>query len=190
MFFLKSLSAQLGIGKIPSNSWKPPRLSHLHPSIHPTAFTVTRHHGRHSSKQIPHRSTDSTGRMGKRNKKNTIPDESHLSKLPTHPNAATTPIIDTHTHLLTTFSSYKRKYPTGKYDTVWDFVRGVYDGRNVKAIVDVWCEAPVQRAWKELADSALSEQDRATTWDGIEYWFVMGTFRIPISVCCPSRDLG
>lgn len=110
-----------------------------------------------------------------KNKKYTVPNESHLS-LPAHPNAATrtTPIIDTHTHLLTTFSSYKTKYPTGRYDTVWDFVRGVYDGRNVKAIVDVWCEAPVQRAWKEVADSALSAQDRAEKWGGIEYWFVMG----------------
>ena len=118
-----------------------------------------------------------TGKMGKnKNKKNSVPDESHLS-LPAHPNAnaATTPIIDTHTHLLTTFSSYKTKYPTGKYDSLWDFVRGAYHGRNVKAVVDVWCEAPVQRAWKEVADSALSAHDRAVKWGGIEYWFVMGT---------------
>ena len=115
--------------------------------------------------------------MGKnKNKKFTVPDESHLS-LPAHPNThvATTPIIDTHTHLLTTFSSYKTKYLAGKYDTVWDFVRGVYHGRNVKAIVDVWCEAPVQPAWREVADSAVSAEDRAALWGGIEYWFVMGT---------------
>ncbi|KAF9221166.1 Metallo-dependent hydrolase [Gyrodon lividus] len=109
--------------------------------------------------------------MGK-NKKNNVPDEKHLS-LPAHPEAAT-PIIDTHTHLLSTFSSYKTKYRAGKYDTVWDFVRGIYDGRNVKAIVDVWCEAPVQPAWKELADSALTPEDREEKWGGIEYWFVMG----------------
>ena len=118
-----------------------------------------------------------TRQMGKNKyKKYTVPDESHLS-LPAHPNAiaATTPIIDTHTHLLTTFSSYRTKYPTGKYDTLWDFVRGAYHERNVKAVVDVWCEAPVQRAWKEVADSALSADDRAAKWGGIEYWFVMGT---------------
>lgn len=111
-----------------------------------------------------------------KHKKATVPDESHLV-LPAHAdaNAAATPIIDTHTHLLTTFSSYKHKYPAGKYDTVWDFVRGVYDGRHVQAIVDVWCEAPVQRAWKEVADSALSAEDRTTKWGGIAYWFVMGT---------------
>ncbi|KAG9312398.1 hypothetical protein JVU11DRAFT_6779 [Chiua virens] len=112
--------------------------------------------------------------MGK-NKNYILPNESHLV-LPAHSNdaAASTPIIDTHTHLLSTFSTYKTKYPTGKYDTVWDFVRGVYHGRNVAAIVDVWCEAPVQRAWKELADSAVSAEDRAEKWGGIEYWFVMG----------------
>ncbi|KAF9234910.1 hypothetical protein BU15DRAFT_89790 [Melanogaster broomeanus] len=113
--------------------------------------------------------------MGKNKKRNNnVPDEKHLA-LPAHPEAAATPIIDTHTHLLTTFSAYKSKYPAGKYDTVWDFVRGTYDARNVKAIVDVWCEAPVQQAWKELADSALTPEDRAEKWGGIEYWFVMAS---------------
>ncbi|KIJ19643.1 hypothetical protein PAXINDRAFT_166738 [Paxillus involutus ATCC 200175] len=109
--------------------------------------------------------------MGK-NKKSNLPNEKYLS-LPAHTEAAI-PIIDTHTHLLSTFSSYRSKYMSGKYDTVWDFVRGVYGGRNVKAIVDVWCEAPVQSAWKELADSAITPEDRAEKWGGIEYWFVMG----------------
>ena len=127
---------------------------------------------RHLSNKTPHRTTKTGLHMGK-NKKYTVPDESHLS-LPAHSSAGTTPIIDTHMHLLTTFSAYKNKYPAGRYDTVWDFVRGAYGGRNVKAIVDVWCEPPVQRAWKEVADSALSLQDRATKWGGIEYWFVMG----------------
>ncbi|KIJ62503.1 hypothetical protein HYDPIDRAFT_114639 [Hydnomerulius pinastri MD-312] len=110
--------------------------------------------------------------MPSKNKKNSVPNEKHLS-LPAHAEA-TTPIIDTHTHLLTTFSSYKSKYRAGKYDNVWDFVRGLYEGRNVKAIVDVWCDAPVQPAWKELADSALTAEDRTNKWGGVEYWFVMG----------------
>ncbi|KAF8835224.1 Metallo-dependent hydrolase [Paxillus ammoniavirescens] len=109
--------------------------------------------------------------MGK-NKKSHLPNEKYLS-LPAHAEAAI-PIVDTHTHLLSTFSSYRSKYTSGKYDTVWDFVRGIYAGRNVKAIVDVWCEAPVQSAWKELADSAITPEDRAEKWGGIEYWFVMG----------------
>ena len=126
----------------------------------------------HPANPVPHRSTQKSVQMGK-NKKNAVPDEVHLS-LPAHPSAATTPIIDTHTHLLTTFSAYKSRYPSGKYESVWEFVRGMYAGRNVRAIVDVWCEAPVQRAWKEVADSALNPQDRAVKWGGIEYWFVMG----------------
>lgn len=121
--------------------------------------------------------------MGKNNKKRpATPDESHLL-LPTlwtssSSSAAAidsrTPIVDTHTHLLSTFSSYRSKYPGGKFETVFDFVRGVYEGREVEAIVDVYCEAPVQKAWRELADSALVPADRAEKWAGIEYWFVMG----------------
>ncbi|KAL0058677.1 hypothetical protein AAF712_014638 [Marasmius tenuissimus] len=50
----------------------------------------------------------------------------------------------------------------------------MYEGKQVDAIVDVWCEAPVQRLWKEFADSALTEEDRRVKWGGLEYWFVMG----------------
>ncbi|KAF8811765.1 Metallo-dependent hydrolase [Phlegmacium glaucopus] len=38
---------------------------------------------------------------------------------------------------------------------LYDFVRTMYEGRNVESIVDVWCEAP-------------------TLWGGLEYWFVIG----------------
>jgi len=45
----------------------------------------------------------------------------------------------------------------------------------VTAVVDVWCEAPVQKIWKEIADSALAEEeDRNGRWGDLEYWFVMG----------------
>ena len=40
----------------------------------------------------------------------------------------------------------------------------------VEALVDVYCEAPVQKAWKDLADSAV---DR-TVWGDVGYYFVMG----------------
>ncbi len=56
--------------------------------------------------------------MGKNNKKRPpVPDEAHLL-LPTHPALAdpaqaNTPIVDTHTHLISTFSEYRRKYPAG-----------------------------------------------------------------------------
>ncbi|KAI0356133.1 hypothetical protein OH77DRAFT_1436334 [Trametes cingulata] len=112
--------------------------------------------------------------MGK--KKSSVPAEEHLL-LPQHPDrphAQATPIVDTHTHLLSTFSLYRNKYKEGKHETVYDFVRELYRGHGVDAIVDVFCEAPVQTHWRELADSALSENDRKTRWGGIDYWFVMG----------------
>ncbi|CCM05242.1 uncharacterized protein FIBRA_07452 [Fibroporia radiculosa] len=114
--------------------------------------------------------------MGK-NKKSSVPSEEHLV-LPSHSALADadTPyaIVDTHTHLISTFSSYRSKYKNGQFGTVFDFVRGLYHGRNVEAIVDVWCEAPVQKIWRSIADSALTEESRRDKWSGIEYWFVMG----------------
>ena len=112
--------------------------------------------------------------MGK--KRPPLPDESNLI-LPIHaaltqPTNAT--LVDTHTHLLSTFSAYRDKYREGKFESVHDFVRGVYQAQPVEAIVDVYCEAPVTRAWRELADSALSLEDRQSKWNGMEYWFVMG----------------
>lgn len=115
--------------------------------------------------------------MGKNNKKksNIIPAETYL-RLPPLADAslADQPIIDTHTHLVSTFSTYRSKYRNGSLYTIHDFVREMYRDRNVKAIVDVWCEAPVLMAWKELADSALTAEDRQQKWGGIDYWFVMG----------------
>ncbi|EDR07031.1 uncharacterized protein LACBIDRAFT_328304 [Laccaria bicolor S238N-H82] len=47
----------------------------------------------------------------------------------------------------------------------------MYEGRT---IVDVWCDAPVQKSWKTFADSALTPEDRLSRWGGIEYWFALG----------------
>ncbi|KAI8994021.1 hypothetical protein BD414DRAFT_481146 [Trametes punicea] len=113
-------------------------------------------------------------KMGK--KKSSVPAEEHLL-LPQHPrrpDPQTVSIIDTHTHLLSTFSVYRSKYKEGTYTTVYDFVREVYKGHGVEAIVDVYCEAPEHKEWRELADSALSDKDRKAKWGGLEYWFVMG----------------
>ena len=112
--------------------------------------------------------------MGK-NKKRTALNEAHLI-LNTSPTTSTinAPIVDTHTHLLSTFQAYHEKYPEGAHATVYDFARAITAGRNVEAIVDVYCEAPVKGAWRELADSALTEESREEKWGGMEYWFVMG----------------
>jgi len=113
-------------------------------------------------------------KMGKNNKKKSnVPDEKHLL-LPLHSTTATTPVIDTHTHLITTYSWYRSKFPTAQFGNIFEFVRGLYDGRNIKAIVDVWCEPPMPPMWKELADSAIAPEDRALKWGGMDYWFVMG----------------
>lgn len=96
--------------------------------------------------------------------------------LPPHPSHSIVPIVDTHTHLVSTFAAYKQKWPSGSHTTIFDFVRGIYGGSTMKvrSIVDVWCEAPVQRVWREIADSALTEESRQSLWGGIDYWFVMG----------------
>ncbi|KAF7985424.1 hypothetical protein HWV62_5143 [Athelia sp. TMB] len=104
--------------------------------------------------------------MGKKSK---TPGEQHLI-LPAHASVGSA-IVDTHTHLLSTFTSYRERYPAGKYETVYDFVRGVYAGLNIEAVVDVWCEAPVMKEYMELADTAHQGDDR---WGGVGYWFVMG----------------
>ena len=113
--------------------------------------------------------------MGK-NKKSSVPAEEHLilPQHPARPSPTHTPIVDTHTHLLSTFSFYRSKYKLGKFATVYDFVREVYKEHGVEAIVDVYCEASEHSTWKEIADSALTEEDRRDKWGGMNYWFVMG----------------
>ena len=113
-------------------------------------------------------------KMGKNKSKPSTPSESFL-QLSNH--ASTTPIVDTHTHLASTFDMYNSRYnknSPAKYQTVYDFVKDLYAEKRVEAVVDVWCEAPVRKLWKQYADSALSEEDRKTKWGGMEYWFVMG----------------
>jgi len=111
-------------------------------------------------------------------KKSSTPGEENLL-LPTPPSTAK--IVDTHTHLASTFQFYQTRYKEGQHKDVFSFLRAMYEGRNVEAIVDVWCEAPVRPMWKEFADSALSKEDRESKWAGIEYWFALGVFRSILS---------
>ena len=104
-------------------------------------------------------------------KTSSTPGEEYLL-LPTPP--TTSAIVDTHTHVATTFEFYRGRYKQGKYQTVYDFVRTMYEGRNVESIVDVWCDAPVNKLWKEFADAALNLEDGQRLWGGLKYWFVMG----------------
>lgn len=111
-------------------------------------------------------------------KKHSTPGE-ELLLLPAPPTAL--PVVDTHTHVATTFEFYRGRYKDGMYTNVFDFVKGMYGGRNVEALLDVWCEAPVNRLWKEFADAAVEENGKK--WGGIQYWFAMGT---QISSTTPS----
>jgi hypothetical protein len=118
------------------------------------------------------------GIMGKNKKAKVIPGEEHFN-LPSPPSDVK--IVDTHTHLVSTFQAYRSNYPLGKHTTIHEFVKGMYntkeDGsKQVEAIVDVYCEAPPLAVWKEIADSALTEERRRDLWGGIDYWFVMGMF--------------
>ncbi|KAF9519979.1 hypothetical protein BS47DRAFT_1287707 [Hydnum rufescens UP504] len=124
--------------------------------------------------------------MGKNRTKTPGEGYMHLPAHPSYSGSTCALIVDTHTHLLSTFASYREKYPTSKYETVFDFVRGIYCSQTpppdiqavsrhkVGAIIDVWCEAPIRKDWKELADSALTLEDRTNKWGGIEYYFVIG----------------
>ena len=105
-------------------------------------------------------------------KPSSTPGEEYLL-LPTPPSNLN--IVDTHTHVAPTFEFYRKRYKQGKHQTVYDFVRSMYEGRNVESIVDVWCDAPVDKQWKEFADSSLKPEDRQRLW-GFEYWFVMGPY--------------
>lgn len=117
-------------------------------------------------------------------KKSTTPPET-LLLLPKWPSSA--PIVDTHTHLASTFEAYRTRYKD--HATVFDMVRAFYHNTHVKALVDVWCEAPVRTVWREFADSALTPEDRTLKWGGIDYWFVMGVHpSVPQSIFPPPLN--
>ncbi|PBK60101.1 hypothetical protein ARMSODRAFT_1090516 [Armillaria solidipes] len=46
-------------------------------------------------------------------------------------------------HRLSTFAVYRAKYPEGEYETVFDFVQGVYAGEGAETIINVWGEPEV-----------------------------------------------
>ena len=121
-----------------------------------------------SSPRIPLRVLSMS--KSKAKKHSTPPEETLL--LPKPPTLL--PIVDTHTHVAATFEHYRRRYKQGKYKNVFEFIEAMYNGRNVESLVDVWCEAPVQKIWKEFADAALDENAKDNKWKGIAYWFALG----------------
>jgi hypothetical protein len=112
-------------------------------------------------------------KMGKASKarKTAIPPEEHLIP-PTHPQlqglTANAPsIIDTHSHISSTYEAYRKAYPNGAHNDVYSFTRAMVNDRNVSALVDVFCEAPVLPVWKNLANADEK-------WGDLKYRFVMG----------------
>ncbi|GAA5898855.1 TatD family hydrolase [Sporobolomyces salmoneus] len=82
-------------------------------------------------------------------------------------------IVDTHTHIYSTFLAYRERYPEGKHSNVRDFVQAVLcspESNQLQSVVDVWCEAenPFDRPeWKETVQSL-------TDLDGLDYRYVIG----------------
>jgi len=91
-----------------------------------------------------------------------------------------TPILDTHTHLLSTFSAYRETYLDAQYKTLEEFVRAFYGPRpgetspRVESMVDVWCEAPIRPEWKEIADMPWWGTGQGKI--GVDYNFVIGAY--------------
>lgn len=85
------------------------------------------------------------------------------------------PVVDSHSHLFSTYLAYKTEYPNGKFaGSVHDFVKGFYGGKNIGAIVDVWFELPVRKEWKAIADSAVD----SVLWSEVDYHFTMGALNL------------
>ncbi|EJD40850.1 hydrolase [Auricularia subglabra TFB-10046 SS5] len=119
-----------------------------------------------------------------------IPED--VLSLPAHASAlgdgGAAPVVDTHTHLLSTFSWYRSKYKEGACETVWDFVRAMCNTpasdtdaakqrvkrHAVTSMVDVWCEPGSWRDWHEIADSAVAGHSKKEAWGACEYYFAMG----------------
>ncbi|KAF7377503.1 hypothetical protein MSAN_00172400 [Mycena sanguinolenta] len=129
-------------------------------STHAASYTTTRNDTPDKAythtKPRAHTNSKTNLKMGKNNKKKAAPPPESLFHI-VHPSSSSSSraIVDTHTHLASTFEAYRHKYPSGQYTTVYDFVKGL----------------PI---WKEFADAALANEQRAEKWGGVEYWFVMG----------------
>ncbi|GAA5855491.1 hypothetical protein JCM8547_007858 [Rhodosporidiobolus lusitaniae] len=80
-------------------------------------------------------------------------------------------LVDTHTHVLSTFHAYQEKYPEGQHvESIQSFVKATLP--HMHSVVDVWCEAPMRVNWKEVVGqlSELKKEDP----NGLNYYFVVG----------------
>lgn len=106
--------------------------------------------------------------------KSRTPAESTLV-LPRHPDLSpdsNAELVDTHTHLLSTYIEYVRKYQDRSHATISQFVQALLlsdQSQKVAKIVDVWCEAPLitSPSWRDLVEELSGV-------DGFDYRFVIG----------------
>lgn len=130
--------------------------------------------------------------MGNKDRQPPTEDKLHFEPLPSLASLSEPPtIVDTHTHLESTFGAYRAAFPAGEFVDLPGFIKGFYGAESkhpgVKTLIDVWCEPPILKSWKEIADSALTEDLRAEKWGGLDYWFVMGVH--PYVVPCVSVSI-
>lgn len=80
-------------------------------------------------------------------------------------------VVDTHTHIVTSFSTYRTAYssPLAQLDSIEEFVRKLVLEQSVSAVVDVFCEAPMIHDWQSVVASL-----GALKAEGFRYSFVAG----------------
>lgn len=76
--------------------------------------------------------------------------------------------IDTHAHLWMTLEAFQQ----GGYAVkdVFDMAHQLHFAEHVEYLVDIWCEAPVQ---KERC-LHLADADQQLDWRGVDYRFAIG----------------
>ncbi|KAM0754802.1 Metallo-dependent hydrolase [Meredithblackwellia eburnea MCA 4105] len=115
-----------------------------------------------------------------KSKKSRGPPPEGCLMLPKHPELAGdegegVELVDTHTHILSTYAAYTAKYPPPDHthQTIKSFAKDVLQSHGITHVVDVWCEAPMVKNWREVVDS-LSELNKDDKDEGMKYSFVVG----------------
>lgn len=103
------------------------------------------------------------------------PPAEHTLVLPRHEalkSDSPVELVDSHTHVLSTYLSYIKSYPDRTHESIQAFVKALLasqDSNKVAAVVDVWCEAPLVANWREIVDSLTELKS-----EGLSYHFVVG----------------
>ncbi|KAI5481659.1 hypothetical protein MNV49_002885 [Pseudohyphozyma bogoriensis] len=111
--------------------------------------------------------------MAKSKSKKPLDESCLILPSPPFERTQTTPleVIDTHTHILSTYNSYVKSFPppNNNYQTLKEFVRKIVLEQGISGAVDVWCEAPMTAQFLEVVDSLAELKE-----EGFTYNFVVG----------------